>query len=149
MSARAITFVVPMPPTLTNSGRGRSRHWRHAHAEKLDYWQRLDAIQAVGKLAGGGWCGFIIPPPPATPLHRVTLSAAMVLRGGMDDENAAARAKPLLDWLVTRGYLATDRRERKKDGASCRWAAFPGQRVTRKLDDPPRITLTLTPCEGR
>jgi hypothetical protein len=55
----------------------------------------------------------------------------------MDDDNAAIRAKPLLDWLVARGYLASDRR------TCVRWAAFPTQRVTRK--EPARIHLTLTP----
>lgn len=138
-----LVFVVPMPANVTNRSRG-STHWRRGHREKLDYWEMLDAHAAACRL---GRCigSLSIPRAPAAPLLRVTLSSSMVLRGGMDDENAAARHKPLVDWLVTRGYLATDRRERKKDGASCRWAAFPEQRVTRKPEDFPRITLTITP----
>jgi hypothetical protein len=65
----------------------------------------------------------------------------MVLHGAMDDDNAVARHKWLIDWLVARGFLASDRR------TCVRWAAFPTQRVTRK--EPARITLTATPTPER
>jgi hypothetical protein len=136
-AGEALTVVVPMPPNVTNRRRG-STHWRHAWREKTEYHTTLDAIAAFcSKVTGEGWCGFHIPPEPPAPLARVTLTAHYVLRGAMDDDNAAARAKHLLDWLVRRGYLASDRR------TCVRWAAFPEQTVTRK--ETPRITLTITP----
>ena len=122
-----ITITVPMPPTNTNSGAGRSRHWRSMEREKKSYWTSLDERQECG----------LIPAPPVSPLQCVTVRSSMVLRGAMDDDNAAARHKWLLDWLVSRGYIASDRR------VHCRWEAFPEQRVTRS--EPARITLTITP----
>ena len=54
----------------------------------------------------------------------------------MDDGNALARHKWVEDWLVTRGYIVSDRK-------SClTWLGFPEQHVTRK--EPPSITVTLT-----
>lgn len=122
-----IVLTVPMPPTVTNSARGRSRHWRALEREKAAYWQQLDNLQLQG----------MIVPPPACAYDRVTVRSAMVLGGAMDDDNAAARHKWLLDWLRTRGYITTDRR------SGCRWEAFPSQRVTRS--EPAHITITLTP----
>lgn len=129
--AEPLTLTVPMPPTLTNSGPGRSRHWRAAEREKAAYWQLLDNAQLLGHIAR----------PPVRAIERVTVRSSMVLRGAMDDDNAAARHKWLLDWLRTRGYIASDRR------SHCRWEAFPEQRVCRK--EPATITITLTPIEDR
>lgn len=134
-----LVLIVPMPPNVTNRARG-STHWRRAWGSKNSYLAALDTLSAYrerGITTEG--VRFVVPPPPTVPFGRVTLTADYVLRGAMDDDNAAARAKHLLDWLVTRGYLASDRR------TCVRWAAFPTQRVTRK--EPARITLTLTPTE--
>lgn len=128
------TFVVPMPPLVTNAGGQRSRHWRSLEAEKAAYWELLDLI-ASARLYGV--TGLVIPARPTAPIARVTVTSAMVLGGHMDDDNAVARHKWLIDWLVSRCYLASDRR-------SCvRWAGFPTQRVTRK--EPASITLTISP----
>lgn len=129
-----LVLVVPMPRSVLNAS-GRSRHWRTVDADKNAYWRYLD-LCAYEPM-------WVKPLPPPVPLHRVTLTSHMVLGGAMDDDNAIARHKWLLDWLVSRGYLATDRRERKRDGAGCRWAALPSQTVTRK--ETPRIALTVTP----
>lgn len=116
-----------MPPNQTNSGRGRSRHWRAAHEERNAYWRDLDALQAAG----------LIPPPPPEPIQRARITSHMTLRGAMDDDNAMARHKRLLDWLVTRGYLAGDRRKHLT------WTGLPTQRVTRKA--PATIRLEIHP----
>ena len=82
---------------------------------------------------------FRIPPPPAEPLGRVVVTSHMVLGAAMDDDNAKARHKWLLDWLVNAGYLVSDRRR------FLRWTGDPEQTVTRK--QAPHIRLTLTPAE--
>lgn len=123
----ALTFVVPMPPRLTNR-RAEGNHWRVVHREKTAYWAALDALQRCGRL----------PPPPAAPLPQVEVSSSMVLGGAMDDDNAMIRHKWLIDWLRTRGYIVDDRKRRLT------WAGFPEQRVTRR--EAASITLTLTPA---
>jgi hypothetical protein len=119
-----MTLTVPMPPNLANA----RLHWRAKDRERGAYFTRLDVLQLTGE----------IPPPPAAPLPRATIRAHMTLGAAMDDDNAVARAKWPIDWLVTRGYLASDRR------TCLRWEAFPEQTVTRKV--PAAITLTLTPA---
>jgi hypothetical protein len=137
-AAGSLIVVVPMPPHVGNTGgRGKSRHWSVGNREKRAYHATLDAIAAFcAKVTGAGWCGFVIPPAPAAPLERATVTSHMVLGGAMDDDNAVVRHKALADWLVRRRYLASDRR------TCLRWGALPAQTVTRK--EPPRITLTLT-----
>jgi hypothetical protein len=126
----ALTFVVPMPPTLTNSAKGRSRHWRALERETTLYWSALDWAQRIGS----------IPAPPPAPWPKARIASVMVLGGAMDDDNAMARHKWLKDWLVTRGYLVSDRK------TCLTWEGFPGQRVTRK--ERPSITITLTRVEA-
>jgi hypothetical protein len=134
----ALVFVVPMPPRLMNR-RGEGSHWRTLHREKLAYWTTLDALASFGaRVTGAGWCGFVVPAPPAAPMAQATLGSAMVLGAAMDDDNAMARHKWLVDWLRTRGYIVDDRKRRLT------WAGFPEQTVTRKAE--PRITLTLSPA---
>lgn len=137
--AGALVFVVPMPPRLMNR-RGEGSHWRTLHREKLAYWTTLDALASFGaRVTGAGWCGFVVPAPPAAPLDRATLASHMVLGAAMDDDNAMTRHKWVVDWLRTRGYIVDDRKRRLT------WAGFPEQTVSRK--ETPRITLTLTPTE--
>lgn len=123
----ALEIVLPMPPTLTNSGRGRSRHWRALEREKADYWMRCLAEKQAKR----------IPPPPATPIPFATLRSVMHLGGAMDEDGAVSRHKWALDWLVKQGYLATDRRK------GLRWECFPEQIV--KRDGNYRLVLTLSP----
>lgn len=126
-----IELTLPMPPNLTNSGRGRSRHWRSAHREKTAYWAQLDLLLAAKQ----------IPRPPAAPLTKATLRSVMYLGGAMDDENAAARHKIAIDWLKKRRFIVDDRRK------NLRWEAFPEQVIRR--DGNYRLVLTLTPIEER
>lgn len=120
-----LVITVPMPPPLTNAS-GRSRHWRTVHQAKVEYWDTLDLLEAARQL----------PARPARPLDRVTIASRMTLGGAMDDDNALARHKWLLDWLVRSKYLAGDRR------TNIRWAGFPEQVVTRKA--PASIELRIT-----
>jgi hypothetical protein len=121
-----LTLTVPMPDPLSNAS-GRSRHWRTVNRAKKAYWAQLDEWQNCG----------LIPPPPKQPIASATIHSTMYLGGWMDEDGAVARHKWPIDWLVTRGYLHTDRR------TGLRWEAFPQQIVRRNGDY--RIEITLTP----
>lgn len=133
-------FVVPMPVNFTNPRSRKSRHWRQAHRDKMALWTVLDVIQSCGRLQLASIVGRI-PRPPREPFARVSMRSTMYLGGAMDDDNALARHKPLLDWLKTRGYLADDRKK------NIVWQGLPEQVV--KRDGNYRIELELTPLESR
>lgn len=116
-----LTFVLPMPPNLANA----RMHWRRKHREKLDYWMILDA-----KLA---WKD--LPNPPRRPWPHATIRSTMYLGASMDDDNAMARHKWALDWLVSRGYLVDDRKR------CLTWDGFPAQVV--KRDGNYRLEITI------
>lgn len=106
-------FRMPLPPNLANA----RMHHMVKHRAKVEYWRHLDLL-----LAGG-----ILPPPPAAPLKKATITATMTLHNPMDDGNAANRAEKWpCDWLKTRGYIVDDSRKH------LRWTGFPEQRITRK-----------------
>lgn len=120
-----LTFVLPLPPNLANS----RWHWRVKQNKKKQYYAALDLLRVAQ----------LLPPVPSVPWGRATVTAAMVLGAAQDDDNAMARCKWALDWIVRAGYIADDRRK------VLRWAGFPDQHVTRKL--PYTLTLTLAPCD--
>lgn len=120
-------LTVPMPPVMTN--RRSSNHWRAIYTKKQEYWERLDVLQDSG----------VLPPPPSNAYALASLSSVMFLGGAMDDDNAMARHKPLLDWLKTRGYIQDDRKK------NLVWEGLPQQIV--KRDGNYRIMLVLTPIE--
>lgn len=122
---KPMTLTVPMPP---NRGNARG-HSVVANITKKQYWAMLDELQQYG----------LVPPPPRHPIPRAALTSTMYLGAWMDDDNAVARHKIVLDWLVTRGYLAGDRKKH------LRWTGFPSQVVRRTHEY--RIALTLTPEE--
>lgn len=121
-----IELTVPMPPSITNAS-GASRHWRSVYQKKMEYWDQLDLRLAYKA----------IPKPPETPIMKAHIRSIMYLGGAMDDDNAMARHKPLLDWLKHKGYIADDRRK------NLTWEGLPEQIV--KRDGNYRITLVLTP----
>lgn len=121
---RSFVLVFPMPSNVTNPG-SRS-HWALKGREKKRYLEQCDERQNAG----------LIPPPPRVPFARALVSSVMHLGAHMDDDNAMARHKSILDWLKTRGYIVDDRR------ACIRWTGFPEQEVRRDGDY--RIELTLT-----
>ena len=120
-AAGPLVLELPMPPSLTNSRKGRSRSGFAVAREKREYWEALDERQRCR----------LVPAPPAAPWPRASLSSVMYLG------NAMARHKWALDWLRTRGYVAEDRRD------VLVWTDFPEQRV--KRGQVYRLVLTLTP----
>jgi hypothetical protein len=117
--AREMRFVFPMPPNLAN---GRM-HWRVKHKAKTDYWRILDFGQRL------------FPRLPDKPFEKATISVVLRLGHAMDDDNAMARVKWALDWLVTRGYIVDDKRKNLK------WEGLPEQIV--KRDGCYRLEITL------
>lgn len=120
-----LVFRFPMPANLTNAASGRS-HWRVKHGEKQKFYSVCDLMQKAG----------LLPPAPEQPFSKVVLSSVMYLGAHMDDDNALARHKSVLDWLKTRGYLVEDRKK------NIRWAGLPEQVVKRKQQYAIEITLT-------
>jgi hypothetical protein len=122
-----LTFSFPMPPNLTNTvGRG-SNHWRAKYATRKTYIARLDELQNAG----------LLPPPPTLPFKKSLVSSVMHLGAAMDDDNALARHKVILDFLKTRGYIVDDRKK------NLVWHSLPEQVVKRMKDGGYRIELTL------
>jgi hypothetical protein len=119
-----LLFVVPMPANVTNRTRGSS-HWRRGWLEKKALIDRLDLLAAAK----------LLPPCPDEPLERATVRSVMYLGGAMDEDNAMARHKPILDWLKKRGYIRDDRKR------NLTWVGFPEQVVKRGQEY--RIELTL------
>jgi hypothetical protein len=113
-----------MPPNLTNPR--RRWHWAALHGQKQKYYSVCDLRQKVG----------LLPPPPKKPFTHATVSSVMKLGHAMDDDNALARHKWVLDWLKTRGYVVDDK---KKNLA---WTGLPEQQVGRKQEYAIEITLT-------
>jgi hypothetical protein len=116
-----ITMTVPLPPNAANS----RRHWRTAQREKKAYWQALRVLQRMRQ----------IPPPPVAPYDRASISVHLYVHNYMDSDNAAARLKPLLDWLQP-DYIADD------SYRALEWAGVPAQTIDRRN---PRVVLTLAP----
>lgn len=145
--------MLPLPENKGNM-RGSSRVQNH---RKLKYWARLDSMWRTGrlKLLPGadrvifpikpdgtfgypGWQvdrdGEIVPP-----LDHVIGRATYYLPNEMDDTNSATRLKWPEDFLVSRGYLASDRR------SNLRWAHYPDQYIDRKGE--PRIVILFSERE--
>ncbi len=125
MSPRALKFVFPLPPNLTN---GRM-HWRTLYRKKTAFYAGCDELQASG----------LLPPPPSAPFPVVAATVVMVLGAAMDDDNCGARVKWCWDWLTTRGYLKDDRKK------NLILAGYPTQRI--KRDENYRVEITVTPID--
>ena len=103
-------LILPLPPNAANS----RRHWRVVLRDKKAYWQSLDLLKASKAL------------PRARKPVRAKIAATLYVWGLMDDDNALARLKPLLDWLVAHDYLPGDSRKHIE------WAGMPEQHIDRK-----------------
>lgn len=119
-----LRFEFPLPPRVLNAG--NKAHWSVTHGQKQRYYATCDLMQKLGML----------PKPPARPFKQAALTSLMRLGAWMDDDNAMARHKFVLDWLKTRGYVTDDRKK------NIRWTALPEQKVGRKQKY--NIELTLT-----
>lgn len=121
---RTLTFVLPMPESLTNSGKGKSRgFWAKVKAQK-QYRRMLDERSRAG----------LLPRVPELGFGHVLVTSVMYLGRQMDVDNAMARHKWVLDWLQKAGYIVDDR--------YVKWTDFPTQVV--KQGQEYRIELTLT-----
>ena len=89
-----IKLVLPMPPNRANA----RKHWRVVLKEKKAYWERLDLL----------YCARELPKAPKSPPERTRLKTQMYVFSIMDHDNAVARLKLALDWLVRAGYIADD-----------------------------------------
>lgn len=130
MSEQALELWIPRPPDNANN-RG---HWSHATKEKRALHVELDTrVQAR-----------LIPNPPATPFASISLSSEWFTTGRqqtLDPDNAIRRLKPVIDWLVKRGYLAGDTPKEVS-------LTMPVQRRADPPKDAPPLSsvrLTLTP----
>jgi hypothetical protein len=120
-----LLFHLPLPPNLANA----RMHWRVKHAEQARYVRLLDSLLTVQRL----------PMPPEEPWSHGAVEALLVLGNHMDHDNAMARLKWPLDWLVRRGYLEDDGRRHLT------WQGLPHQLLTRKA--PPSLHLSLRRVE--
>lgn len=120
-----LTLTVPLPPNIAN---GRM-HWQVKLKAKKAYWDTLSLLANCGK----------IPAEAVSRPRRARLAATLYLHSPMDDDNAMARLKWLVDWLVSNGYLAGDSRKHIE------WEGLPKQFIDRKN---PRCVVTLTPAAG-
>lgn len=89
---------IPRPPDNANA----RQHWGKAASVKRTYLREL-AKRVSARL---------IPAPPATPIACARITAewwyAPPTSRRLDEDNAVRRLKPVIDWLVTYGYLAGD-----------------------------------------
>ena len=88
---------LPLPINLANA----RLHWRTKHKKKKAYWEHLDILVTLKRL----------PQPPETPYQSADLVFRWYVYNKLDPDNLHARKKWILDWLVTRGYLAGDKEE--------------------------------------
>lgn len=104
-------LVAPLPPNIAN---GRM-HWRVKLNRKKQYWESVDSWRIWWR-----W------PHPKKASKRARISATLFVYSLMDDDNAMARVKWLLDYLVAWEYLPGDSRKH------IRWAGLPDQKIDRK-----------------
>ena len=124
MADDTLTFTFPMPDRMLYAN-GRA-HWAVKSKVKNALWATCDRLVL----------GEVLPDPPKAPWTKATVRSVMTVGAMHDDDNAMNRHKPILDWLVTRGYVVDDKRKHLQ------WEGLPTQRVSRK--NAPSIELTLT-----
>lgn len=122
---KELTLTAPLPPNIANN----RMHWRTKLKAKKRYWGSLNTLSLIGRIP-------ISPLASRTQTGPTRIAATLYVHNLMDDDNAMARVKWLLDWLVANDYLPGDARK------NIQWAGMPEQVIDRKN---PRIELTLTP----
>lgn len=115
-----IHLTLPLPPN-----RGNARwHWRVELRKKQEYWHWLNLYRATERFPRG-WGG----PTPEV----VRVRAKLYVWNRMDDDNAMARLKWVMDWLEAWDYIGDD-------GAGVEWEGLPEQAIDRKNQ---RVEITL------
>lgn len=116
-----LLFTMPMPDNLANS----RMHWAVKSKRKNALWAMCDLLVK----------GKVLPKKPKEPWKKAQITVHMTLGNVMDTDNAVARCKQGIDWLVTRGYLVDDKPKHLI------WTGMPTQRVSRK--NSPELSITL------
>ena len=89
-----LVFVFPLPENRAN----RWAHWGARYAKRKKYWARLDLLVTLRR-----------NPRAVRRLAKAHATVAVwTWKAISDKDNATARTKDILDWLVSRGYLVDD-----------------------------------------
>lgn len=118
-----LLFTLPLPDR-SFSPNGRS-HWAVKHKKKNTLWLMADMLVR----------GRVLPKAPKIPWAKARITAHCIVAATNDVDNLMARLKIVVDWLVTRGYIADDKPRHLE------WAGMPTQRVSRK--NSPEVQITL------
>lgn len=87
-------IMLPLPPNMAN---GRM-HWRVKNNKRKAYFEACDILMAP----------YTVYFPDDPPMTRTRLKATIYCGGRMDQDNAIARLKWPVDWLVRNDLLAED-----------------------------------------
>jgi len=88
-------FAFPLPENMGN----HRVHWATKHRRRKAYLESLDTRSLLK------WN----PRPPSKPWEKAHAEVEVRTYRQMDQDNATARVKWCLDWLVSRGYLVDDK----------------------------------------
>lgn len=124
-AVRSMKLCLPLPPNRANA-RG---HWTARHNTDSQYRFVLDSMKSA----------LMLPTPPIRAWRRVRVRSKLYVWNIMDEDNAMARLKVAIDWLVMRGYITDDRRE------NIEWAGVPEQEIDREC---PRLVLRISQPKG-
>lgn len=90
-------ITLPLPPNMANS----RTHWRVKNKQRKAYFNACEILaETSAKLTAKEWHD----EPPA----RAKAKATIYCGGRMDQDNAIARLKWPVDWMVRAGYLIGD-----------------------------------------
>jgi hypothetical protein len=121
-----IRLTLPLPPNIAN----QRKHWRAKQRQKTEYWEDLSIRYHMREIPRPPW-----PQPPA----RARIAVKLYVWNWMDQDNAMARLKWILDWLQAWDYIADDAPH------ALEWAGMPDQEIDRK---DPRVEVTVEELEG-
>lgn len=136
----SLIITLPLPPNMANAR--YQGHWRSKKRRRLQYLDFADATAAILHTARRpkpiGCEQWRIDAPQITDPAR--LSFVLYVGNRMDDDNALARCKWPIDWLVANGYLVDDK------PAHCRMT-IPEQIITRKKTEQ-RVVIIIAPLSN-
>lgn len=96
VSPTALRFELPLPQQ-----RGNSReHWAAKYKLRKAYWEKCDNSVTLKQNPQA---------PRLGPWLKASAEIEMRTLQVMDQDNAEARLKDLLDWLQSRGYIVNDK----------------------------------------
>src|SRR5688500_14519448 len=91
-------ITLPLPPNLANS----RMHWRVKHNKRKAYFESCGMSYALNPQHNYFWTA-------TRPPDRAKVRATIYCGGMMDTDNALARLKWPVDWMVTHGLLVGDK----------------------------------------